>query len=255
MDDFYEQLTPFYHLIYHNWATTIPTHGNMLHNIIRSEWGARPSTILDVSCGATATQSIALATLGYDVTASDLSPAAVARAQQEAAARGLEIDFSVADMRAAYAHHGGGFDVVISAGNSIPHLLSDEEIVQALRAFYACLRPGGGCVLTTRQYDHEERGEGLLKPFGVRDEGDRRYIIFQVWDFEGEKYDFAMYFLEEDRASGELQAHVMRSRYYAISPDHLATLLTESGFGTVKRLDDGVTHPAILVGTRPGGQD
>jgi len=57
-----------------DWATTMPAHGNMLHNIIRSEWGARPRTLLDVSCGAPATQSIALATLSYDVTASDPSP-------------------------------------------------------------------------------------------------------------------------------------------------------------------------------------
>lgn len=70
---------------------------------------------------------------------------------------------------------------------SNPHLLSDSEILLALKEMYACLRAGGGCILTTRQYDQEARGKGIFKPFGIREEGHRRYIIFQVWDFEGEQ--------------------------------------------------------------------
>jgi SAM-dependent methyltransferase len=128
-------------------------------------------------------------------------------------------------MRDAFRHHGGGFDVVISAGNSITHLLGDGEILRALEAMYACLRPGGGCILTIRQYDQEARGKGLIKPFRVYEEGDRRFVIFQVWDFEGDRYAFSMYFVEDDGQSGELTTRVMRSNYYAISPDHLTKLM------------------------------
>jgi hypothetical protein len=49
-------------------------------------------------------------------------------------------------MRGAFAQHGGGFDLVVSCDNSIPHLLSDAEISLALRQMLACLRPGGGCL-------------------------------------------------------------------------------------------------------------
>ena len=101
-----------------------------------------------------------------------------------------------------------------------------------------------------RQYDQEERGTGLLKPFRVRDEDGRRYIIFQVWDFIGERYKFSMYLIEEHMPSGEITPHVMRSEYYAISPVKVLGLMKHAGFKKVKRLDDGVTHPAILVGTR-----
>lgn len=249
MSDFYEKLAPFYHLIYEDWDASIELQGNFLDEIIRTEWGAGARSVLDVSCG-TGTQCFALAARGYEITASDLTPALVARARAEAAARKLAIAFSVADMRVADRHHGSGFDVVISAGNAIPHLLRDEEIEQALRAMHGCLRPGGGCIVTMRQYEHEARGTGLLHPFGVRDEGDKRTIIFQVWDFEGAQYAFAMYFVVEDRGSGAITTHVMRSRYYAISPDHLADLMQRAGFEDVKRLDDGVSHPAIVVGTK-----
>jgi 2-polyprenyl-3-methyl-5-hydroxy-6-metoxy-1,4-benzoquinol methylase len=114
------------------------------------------------------------------VTASDLSGRAVERAQVEARRRGVEIEFSVCGMRVAHDHHGRVFDVVISCDNAIPHLLSDDEILMAFRQMYECLRPGGGCLVTVRDYDREERGTGLVKPYGVRDRDGKRYVIFQV---------------------------------------------------------------------------
>lgn len=249
MSLFYKQLTPFFHLIYVDWDSTIEAHGRMLVEIIETEWGTSKGKILDVSCGI-GTQSLALAARSFDVSASDLSPEVVSRARQEADARNLAIDFSVCDMRDAKSHHGSGFDVVICAGNSLPHLLSDDEILKALKSMYACLEPGGGCIITMRQYDQEDRGRGLLKPFGVREEDDRRYIIFQVWDFIGERYKFAMYFIEEQKLTGEVVTHVMHSEYYAISPYKVMELMEQAGFDRVHRLDDGEEHPAILIGTR-----
>lgn len=249
MDDFYERLASFYHLIYEDWEASIAFQADYLDKIIQAEWGSPARSILDVSCGI-GTQSIGLAGRGYQVTASDLSPGAVARARREAQARQLRISFSVCDMLSLYKHHGGGFDVVLCAGNSIPHLLSDREILLALEEMYTCLRPGGGCILTIRRYDQEEPGKGLFKPFGVREEGDRRYLVFQVWDFEGERYALSMYFIEEDMQTGAVETHVMRSRLYAIRPYHLLELMGQAGFTGLKRLDDHPSHPAILVGTK-----
>jgi SAM-dependent methyltransferase len=250
MSDFYKQLAPFYHLIYDDWEASIAAYAELFDSLIQAEWGPSARSVLDVSCGI-GTQSIALATRGYQVTASDLSPEAVARAAAEARTRSLPISFSVCDMRAAYHHHGTGFDVVLSAGNSITHLLGDDQILVALREMLACLRPGGGCILGIRQYDQEPRGKSLFHPFRVHEDEEKRTIIFQVWDFEGDQYALSMYVVEEDRASDHATTHVMRSRYYAISPDHLLELVQEAGFVQVKRLDDGVIPGALVVGTAP----
>ena len=76
--------------------------------------------------------------------------------------------------------------MVIACDNAIPHLLTDEEILKSFRQMHECTRPGGGCLVTVRDYDREERGTGLVKPYGVRDRDGKRYVIFQVRDFEGD---------------------------------------------------------------------
>ncbi len=116
----------------------------------------------------TLAKDIGLAKRGFTVTACDLSHGAITRAKVEAQRRGVEIDFSVCDMRVVHAYHQRQFEVVISADNSITHLLNDDDLLLALREMFACTRPGGGCLLTLRDYDREERGTGLVKPYGIR---------------------------------------------------------------------------------------
>ena len=248
VNDFYDQLSPFYHLIYNNWEADIAQQAKALSQVVYGQWGRNAKSVLDVSCGI-GTQSIGLAALGFRVTGSDLSPEAVERAKREAASRSLSISFSVCDMRQVGERQGNDYDVVLSGDNSVPHLLCDEEILLALRGMYACLRPGGGCVITIRDYDKEERGQGIVKPYGIREEGGKRYLIWQIWDFEGEQYALSMYFIEDDKASGTAKTRVMRSRYYAISPGRLLALMEQAGFDDVKRLD-GVFFQPVLVGTK-----
>jgi SAM-dependent methyltransferase len=248
-DAFYDQLTPLYHLIYPDWHASVRQQGEQLAALIAREWPSSRS-VLDVSCGI-GTQAIGLALQGLAVTASDLSAHEIERARIEAAQHGVAIAFSVADMRAAHDHHGTGFDVVVSCDNSLPHLLTDDDILTALQQMAACVPVGGGCIVTVRDYEREERGRNLVKPYGVRVQDGRRYLIFQVWDFEGERYDLAFYFVEENLATQEVRTHVMRSRYYAISTGRLCELMQGAGFTKVRRLDGAFFQP-VLVGTRAG---
>ena len=248
MSDFYDRMAGLYHLIFPSWDESVDRQAEQLTSIIRERWGPGPRTILDVSCGI-GTQSIGLAKLGFAVTGSDLSAGAIARARVEAHHRAVDVEFSICDVRAAHAHHRRQFDVVISGDNSITHLLNDTDLLLALRQIHDCTRPGGGCVLTVRDYDKEERGTGLIKPYRVREEDGKRYVIFQVWDFVDHVYDMAMYFVVDDGTSDPLVTHVMRTRFNAIATDQLLALMRQAGFVATERLDGRFYQP-VLVGTR-----
>jgi len=247
MTGFYDSLAPFYHLIYRDWRASIRRQSEQLSAILEAEWGAHRK-VLDVSCGI-GTQAIGLALRGYSVTGSDISQCEIIRARKEAATHCVDIAFSVCDMRQAYAHHGTGFDIVVSCDNSLPHLLTDEDLLVAFKQMLACLTVGGGCLITVRDYEIEERGTNLVKPYGIRTENGKRYLLFQVWDFEGEYYELTLFITEENLLTREVSTHVFRSRYYAVSTSKLCALMQKAGFHNLRRID-GAFHQPVLVGTR-----
>jgi SAM-dependent methyltransferase len=247
MSSFYDQLAPFYHLLYPDWRASMRRQGEQLSTVIATEWpGAK--NVLDVSCGI-GTQAIGLAMQGFSVHGSDLSEREIERAKREAGDLAQRVVFSVCDMRNAFAHHGPGFDAVVSCDNSLPHLLTDQDLLIALKEMAGCCSVGGGCLVTVRDYEREERGRNLVKPYGVRVENGHRYLLFQVWDFEGDCYDLTFFFVVENLATGEVETHAMRSRYYAVPTNRLCELMEQAGFKNVRRLD-GVFFQPVLIGTR-----
>ena len=242
---FYDDLASFYHLIFEDWQANMDRQGAWLDSFIRAEWPATRS-VLDAACGI-GTQALPLAARGYRVTASDISPAAVARAQREAEARGLELTTALADLRTLSETH-GEFDLVLACDNALPHLQSDEELLRGLRECLACVRPGGGCLLSVRDYDSPGSGSEV-RGYGVRPTAEGRAILFQVWDWDGPHYDLSIYLVQE-RPAEPPQIHAFRGRYYAVQPARILELMALAGFEKVRRIDAGFYQP-VLVGSRP----
>jgi len=245
---FYSELAPLFHLVYPDWEASIQRQALSLDLLIRSQWGAATRNLLDVACGV-GTQSLGLARLGYSVTASDLSPEAVDRARLEAKQRGLSIDVAIVDMQEAARHHPKPFDVVIACDNSVPHLLSDADILTAFTEFFACLRAGGGCIVSVRDYELGDLSSQQVKPFGMRVSNGVRWLLWQVWDPRPPLYDLTMYFVE-DRGEPECLARAMRSTYYAVGITKVVDLMRAAGFANVQRLDGQFFQP-LVIGTRP----
>lgn len=245
----YDDIASLYHLVYPDWNEAIKQQGSALNGVVSNFLGSAPLSILDVSCGI-GTQAIGLATLGYNVTASDLSAAAVARAHNEAVSRKLKITFKVADMRQCAQTHGSGFDVVLSADNSLPHLPGEDEIRVALQGFYKCLRQDGVAIVSLREYlEDEDSSSPQMWSYGFRYDGSDRYFVFQTRDWNGDAYDVAMYFVREVKPGTSASVTAGLSRYYAITVDWLIFLLRDVGFTDVQRLD-GILHQPIIVGRR-----
>jgi SAM-dependent methyltransferase len=247
VEEFYGNLAPFYHLIYPDWEASIRRQAGHLDQLIRENWSSA-RLLLDASCGI-GTQALGLAALGYQVTASDISSSEVERAREEAGKRDLTVEFQVCDMRGLPGDFGRRFDVVLSCDNSLPHLLSEEEIVQALGEFRRCLRSGGGCLISLRDYAREDLSRMQVKPYGIREVDGARWLLWQVWEPDGSTYRADLYIVE-DRGGNQCETHVFRTRYFPITIARVASLMAEAGFRDVKRFDERFFQP-VLVGTAP----
>lgn len=216
---------------------------------MRTEWGSRTARVLDVACGI-GTQALGFAALGYDVSGADSSLGAVVRAEQEAAKRDLAVTFAVADMRqVAEVYAGHHFDVVLACDNAIPHLLTDADILTAFRQFHALLRPGGGCLISVRDYVENDTSRPQLVPHGVRQVDGRRYVLYQVWEPDGPFCNVSFYFSEDPGGDSAVTTKVLRWRVYRIGIPRLIDLLGKAGFLSVHRID-GVYFQPVIVGTR-----
>ena len=247
LENFYDQLAPYYKYLYPDWEASIIRQADNLDGVIQEHFSDKVNSILDVSCGI-GTQSLGLANLGYLVSGSDLSSQAIQIAQKEARARNLDIDFSVVDMRELEKNIQEPFDLIITCDNAIPHLLSKEEILGTFSGFYNCVVPGGGCVISVRDYAAmtRDREETRLVPRGVRIVEGGRIILFDVCEFDGDYYDLTIYFLEEMDREEITITTASGGRYYCIEIDELEYLLIQAGFEKAITIRDRYFQPLLL---------
>jgi SAM-dependent methyltransferase len=100
-------------------------------------FGLRGRRVLDVGCG-TGKSFLPLLERGFEVTACDISPEMVALAREKA---GPHADVHVADMRRLPVF--GEFDLITCIDDAINHLLSADEVADALASMRENLAPGG----------------------------------------------------------------------------------------------------------------
>jgi SAM-dependent methyltransferase len=130
----YQAIAPVYddftaHHDYELWL------GNLLPELTRL--GLQGNRLLDVACG-TGKSFIPMLERGWEVTASDISPAMVELARGKV---GDAVALSVADMRDLPDF--GRFDLVWCLDDAVNYLLSTEELEQALRGMRRSLGPRG----------------------------------------------------------------------------------------------------------------
>ena len=246
---FYDQLAPYYHLLYGDWEQSVVRQGEALNKLLRELAVAPGEHVLDAASGI-GTQALGLLRCGYRVTASDISFGAIDRLKAELSRRGLHAEARVDDLRTLSHVASESMAAVIACDNSIPHLLSDSEILEAFRSCHRCLRPGGVAVFSVRDYAAIERVSPDVRPYGLRcDEAGNRFLAVQAWEWDGDHYDLRIY-LTSEAPDGACQTQVLRSRYYAVTIERLSALLAQAGFAGVERRDDVLFQP-VLFGRRP----
>ncbi len=243
---FYDRLAPFYHLLYGDWEAAVSAQGAALSALLQRHGVSAGQPVLDAACGI-GTQALGLLAQGHRVEASDLSEGAVQRLRAEAARRGYEVRARVDDLRSLSGAPDGSMAAVLACDNSVPHLLSDDEILQCFRSCRRVLREGGMLVISVRDYAAIERKNPDVRPHGLqRDADGRRFLAVQAWEWAGDCYDLRMY-LTSESAEGRCETQVMVSRYYAVTVARLVELMHEAGFVEVQRHDDVLFQPVLLA--------
>lgn len=94
--------------------------------------------VLDAGCG-TGEHTMLLTRLGYDVLGIDFSPQAIAQARENAAQRGVDAHFAVADATRLDAEP--GYDTIIDS--ALFHIFDDTDRPAYVASLYTACRPGG----------------------------------------------------------------------------------------------------------------
>ena len=242
--DFYNELAPHYHLIFHNWDESIERQAGVSCALLETELGAGAFKILDCACGI-GTQSIGFARRGHRVFGSDLSAAAVERARHEFASRSLSGSFVVSDMTSLAEVQEHDFDVVAAMDNALPHL-SPDELRDAARAIHSKLRPGGLLLASIRDYDALIRERPAVQgPVFFGPEGSRR-IVHQVWDWVEESRHIIHVFITVEQ-DGHWDSHHFVSTYRCLQRDELSGVLSSEGFRDVRWIMPGESGSYIPI--------
>lgn len=248
---FYEDFAGEYHLIFADWRKEVLRQGKVLDNLIRDQLGETARTVLDCTCGI-GTQAIGLASCGYGVHATDLSPTSIERARQEAQSFGVTLQFEVADLRVLDRHVTDLFDVVLSCDNALPHFLNNEDLSLAVDQMLVRLRTGGLLMASIRDYDlavqERKRPLAMTAPLPgqqaspdnsrptlprVFDDDDGRRIVFQVWDWSNDGRFYTLnHFIMKQRASEWKTTHLV-TQYRALQRHELSEILRAAGFSEI----------------------
>ncbi len=128
------------------------------------ELGLTSGRLLDLGCGP-GTQAVALAARGFTVTASDISPSAVAVARARAETAGAQMHFAVDDVLDSRLD--GPFDIIIDRG--VFHCFAEPDAQAACLATLRRLLAAGGYLLLKCFHKDETSEMGPPGRYGAED--------------------------------------------------------------------------------------
>lgn len=246
-EQFYDDLAASYSSIFPDWQVSVKRQGKIIGELL----GDVSLTVLDCSCGI-GTQAIGLALEGYKVHATDISSKEVEKAKEGATEMGASLTFGVADFRNLDSQVDGKYDVVITFDNSLPHLITDDDLIKALDAMKTKLIDGGRLYISIRDYDTllEEKPKATLPQ--VTKTADGETVYFQTWDWDDSSptYQTNMFILEPQNDNWNVSHS--STTYRALRKNELSGLLAKSGYKDINWLEPEQTgyYQPIVTATK-----
>lgn len=252
--EFYTSVAAYVHNVDPTWAEEIFRDQLERERVMLAAALGPPNgrTVLDCACGGGG-QAIPLAQLGWDVTATDLTPAYLSQAGTRAAELELAIHFQAADMRRLTDSIEPRFDAVVCC-MALDNLIRPDEISQALAGMWGVLQPDGSCYIRLRDFDHLFAERPRLEFKEERCTSHGRVIRLEDWLFDGDPKVVFMYVYlsEDDRRSYPWQTDIFALQRRALRKAELAAALLRAGFEAPEFLPQpSPWHPYEVLATKP----
>lgn len=228
-EHFYTSIAKYYSHIF----PANPLQVKFLSNILPYN-GAR---ILDVGC-ATGELSFALTRFGFPIWAFDFDVEMIEIAQNAKAEDTMFPVFEQLDMRLLDHHYPEAFfDTVICFGNTLVHLLNDDDIGQFLRAVHQILSKDGTLTIQILNYRHIIQNQIKRLP-----RIDNEHISFHRSYEYGDKpglIDFNTTLTI--KSTGQVIQNTVKLN--AITQERLQELLNETGFDKLEFFGSFISEP------------
>jgi SAM-dependent methyltransferase len=193
--------------------------------------GAR---VLDCATG-TGELAVGLALRGFDVAATDASPAMVERTRRQAAEHGATVHAAVCRWdELAPERFPAPFDAVFCVGNSLAHAPGAVARGAALAGMARVLRPGGLLVLTARNFERERAAGSRLDVWDrLVERRGRRGVVIYAWEIAPKwearhAFEIAVAFVADD---GTVTTHRERLFFWPFRHATLHDDLRAAGLG------------------------
>ncbi len=223
--NFYDNLASQYDKLFQDWQATTQEQAIILDRLFVGNGFDKSARILDCACGI-GTQAIGLATLGYNMTASDISEGALTEARERAAQNHVQIRFVNADFCALSETFAEQFDVVIAMDNALPHMLTGNDLASAIKSIVNQIKDGGMFVASIRDYDALLMDKPPYSPPYIHKTAKGQRVSFQTWTWEGDNYRLIQYIVDDEDS---LQVSKFECEYRATRRQEMTDLLMANG--------------------------
>ena len=243
---FYDNLASQYDKLFLDWQATIKEQALILDKLFKDNGYDNKSEILDCACGI-GTQAIGLATLGYNVTASDISQGELKEAKQRAIKNNVKICFEKADFRTLSKTFSQKFDIVIAMDNALPHMLSKSDLEISIKSITSQLASGGMFVASIRDYDALLMYKPPYSVPYIHNTAKGQRVSFQTWNWDGDRYKLIQYIIEDDKT---LKTSKFECEYRAVRREELTSMLIYNGCSSVVWKfpeETGFYQPIVVV--------
>lgn len=202
-DDFYETLASDYDSMT-RFKPRLPGEEVML-----GRWRVRYGfdSALDAGCG-TGLHTIVLARMGVRTSGADPSAAMLDEARRHAREEGVDVKFAKADFASLGTRLPDRFQAVLVLGNSLPHVLKQDELMASLRGLAAVLDTNGILVLQLLNYEKIlASGERIV---GVNHARDQYFVRFYDFLEELVRFNVLVITTEQESIKHRLMSTLLR---------------------------------------------